>query len=220
MDTKRLSIFNSLFKLCCCLLVAVFLQIPVNAFSEDTEASKTLIIYYSRTGITKLISETLAKNINADLLEIEDPKDRSGAWGFMVSGLDAFRHIHSPIEPENPDISRYSVIIIATPIWSWNVSTPIHTLFQKNRFDGKKLILLSTANIHIMKYEQYGDDAPFIKRYLKGYLRDKRKAAVEEVINSGGEFIGHYHFETQKKTDEQLLEETLKCVDYVKGKLT
>jgi len=221
MNTPCLSIIKySLFKLCCCLLLAACVQIPVNAFSEDKDAVKTLIIYYSRTGKTKLISETLAKNINADLLEIKDPQDRSGAWGFLKSGLDAFRHIHTPIEPENPDISPYSVIIIATPIWSWNVSTPIHTLFQKNRFDGKKLILITTANIHIMKYEKFGDDASFIKRYLKGYLRDKRKAALNEVINSGGEFIGHYHFETQKQTDEQLIEETLKCVDYVKGKVS
>jgi len=221
MDTFHLSrIKQSLFKLCCCLLLAACVQIPANAFSEENDAAKTLIIYYSRSGKTKLISETLAKNINADILEIKDPKDRSGWWGFMISGLDAFRHVHTPIEPEKPNIAPYSVIIVATPIWSWNVSTPIHTLFEKNSFDGKKLILLTTANIHIMKYEKFGDDAPFIKRYLKGYLRDKRKAAETEVINTKGDFIGHYHFETQNITDEQLLEETLKCADYVRGKLS
>jgi multimeric flavodoxin WrbA len=112
------------------------------------------------------------------------------------------------------------VVIIATPIWSWNVSTPIHTLFERNRFDGKKLILLTTANIHIMKYEQFGKEAPFIKRYLKDYLRDKRKAAVSEVIRAGGDFIGHYHFETQAKTDDQLIDQTLQCVEYVKEKLS
>ena len=221
MATPGLSIIKqSLFKLFCFFLLAVLVQIPANTFPEEREATKTLIIHYSRSGKTKLISENLAKNLSADILEIKDPQDRSGLWGFITSGLDAFRHVHTPIEPENPDISPYSVVIIATPIWSWNVSTPIHTLFERNRFDGKKLILLTTANIHIMKYEQFGEDSPFIKRYLKGYLRDKRSAAVREVINAGGEFIGHYHFETQKKTDDQLIEQTLQCVDYVKGKLS
>lgn len=213
-------VHKGLFKICCCLLLALCFQIPVKAVSDNDVSGKTLIIYYSRTGKTRLVSEMLAKNINADLLEIKDPQDRSGAWGFLVSSIDAFRHVHTPIEPEHPDLSPYSVVIIATPVWSWNVSTPIHTLFEKNRFDGKKLILLTTANIHIMKYEKFGNDAPFIKRYLKGYLRDKREAAVNEVINSGGEFIGHYHFETQNQTDEQLIEQTLKCADYVKGKLS
>jgi flavodoxin len=211
---------QNLIKLCCCFVVAFSVQISSSAFPEERGAAKTLIIHYSRSGKTKLISETLAKNIGADILEIRDPKDRSGWWGFITSGLDAFRHVHTPIKPEHPDLTPYSVVIIASPIWSWNVSTPIHTLFERNRFDGKKLILLTTANIHIMKYEQFGEEAPFIKRYLKDYLRDKRKAAVGEVINAGGDFIGHYHFETQAKTDDQLIDQTLQCVEYVKEKLS
>ena len=211
---------QNLLKLCCCFILAVAIQISSNAFPAERESAKTLIIHYSRSGKTKLISETLANNIGADILEIRDSKDRSGLWGFIISGLDAFRHVHTPIEPENPDLTPYSVVIIATPIWSWNVSTPIHTLFERNRFDGKKLILLTSANIHIMKYEQFGEEAPFVKRYLKDYLRDKRKAAMGEVINAGGDFIGHYHFETQAKTDDQLIDQTLQCVEYVKEKLS
>ena len=198
----------------------IFLLTPVYVSSEEGVTSKTLLIYYSRTGKTKLISETLNKHINADLLEIHDPIDRSGTWGYMKSAYGAFRHQHAPIEPEQPDISSYSHIIIASPIWSWNVCTPIHTLFEKNRFDGKKLVLITTANIHIMKYEPYGDDAPFIKRFLRDYLRGKREAAVAEVVNAGGEFVGHYHFETKAKSDEQLVAETMQCIDYVRGKLS
>ena len=211
---------QNLFKFCCCFVLAVLLQIPSDTFSREGSSAKTLVLHYSRSGKTKLISETVAKSIGADLLEIKDPKDRSGWWGFITSGLDAFRHVHTPIEPEHPDLASYSAVIIATPIWSWNVSTAIHTLFARNRFDGKKMILLTTANIHIMKYEQFGEDAPFIKRYLKGYLRDKRKAAVSEVVNAGGEFVGHYHFETQGKTDDQLIAQTWQCVEYVKEKLS
>jgi putative NADPH-quinone reductase len=197
----------------------IFLLPPVYVSSEEGVTSKILLIYYSRTGKTKLISETLNQHINADLLEIQDPIDRSGTWGYMKSAYGAFRHKHAPIEPEQPDISPYSHIIIASPVWSWNLCTPIHTLFEKNRFDGKKLVLITTANIHIMKYEPYGDDAPFIKRFLRDYLRGKRKAAVDEVVKAGGEFVGHYHFETKAKSDEQLVDETMQCIDYVKGKI-
>jgi menaquinone-dependent protoporphyrinogen IX oxidase len=207
------------FKKCILFLLAISLLIPVYVFAEGDISPKTLIIYYSRTGKTKLISETLNKQINADLLELKDPKDRSGTWGYLKSAYEAYRHQHSPIEPEQPDISLYSHIIIASPIWSWNLCTPVHTLFEKNRFDEKKLVLITTANIHIMKYEPYGDDASFIKRFLRDYLREKRDAAVNEVVNAGGAFIGHYHFETKAKTDEELIAETLKCADYVNGKL-
>jgi flavodoxin len=200
------------------LLMIIFL-LPWYSFGKENTVGKTLIIYYSRTGKTKLICETLQKNLNADLLEIKDPKDRSGSWGFITSAIDAFLHKHTPIEPEHPDLSAYSFIIVASPIWSWNLSTPIHTLFEKNRFDGKKLILVTTANIHIMKYEQYGDNASFIKRFLRDYLRGKRAVAVSEVSNAGGEFVGHYHFETKEKNDSQITEDTLKIVSDVQKKI-
>ena len=201
------------------LMLIVFLLTPSYVTSEEDLTPKTLIIYYSRTGITKQISETLNKNIDADILELKDPIDRSGTWGYMKSAYGAFRHQHAPIEPVQPDISSYSHIIVASPIWSWNLCTPIHTLFEKNRFDEKKLILITTANIHIMKYEPYGDDASFIKRFLRDYLRGKRQAAVSEVVNAGGKFIGHYHFETKARSNDQLITETMKCIDYVKEKM-
>jgi len=196
--------------------IAMLFVLPFFLPPAESKAEEALIIYYSRTGKTKIVSETLQKNLGADILALEDPKDRSGAWGYMKSAYDAFSHKHTPIQPEKLDLSAHSFIIIATPIWSWNLSTPIHTLFEKNRFDGKKILLITTANIHIMKYEQYGDDGPFIKRFLRDYLRGKRRAAAAEVENSGGEFIGHYHITTKEKTDQEIIDETMKAVAYVK----
>jgi len=202
------------------LVLTIFLLTPWYLFGQENTSEKILTIYHSQTGITKLVCETLQKQLNADLLEIKDAKDRSGSVGFFSAAYDAFLHKHTPIQPKQLDLSSYPFIIVASPVWSWNVSTPIHTLFQKNRFDGKKLVLITTANIHIMKYEQHGDDAPFIKRFLRDYLRGKRKAAVSEVVNAGGEFVRHYHFETKGKTSEQVKEETLKIVDGLKGAIS
>ena len=213
-------IMKNLFKISFASLLITFFLLPISLPAEDNPTEKSLIIYYSRTGKTKLVSEILQKNLNTDILEIKDPKDRSGSWGYIKSAYDAFTHNHTPIEPEKLDLSPYSIIVIATPIWSWNLSTPIHTLFEKNRFDGKKIVLITTANIHIMKYEQYGDDASFIKRFLKDYLRGKREVAASAVSNSGGKFIGHYHIPTKEKTDSEIIDEAMKCFDYVKGVLS
>ena len=206
---------RSTLKITYCLLLAAFLLVPWYVFAEDSKIENTLIIYYSRTGKTKLVCDILEENLDAHVLEIEDPVDRTGQLGYMKSAYDAFTHRHTSIEPEQPDLSLYSFIIIASPIWSWNLCTPIHTLFEKNSFEGKKIILITTANIHIMKYEKYADDAPFIKRFLRDYLRAKRETAANEVSNSGGEFVGHYHFATKDKTDEEIKDESLKCVEYI-----
>ena len=50
---------------------------------------KTLITYYSRTGNTKTVGQTLAHTLNADIDEIIDEKARMGWVNFMRAGRDA-----------------------------------------------------------------------------------------------------------------------------------
>jgi flavodoxin len=197
-------------------LLTIFLLIPGYASAEESIVEKTLIIYYSRTGKTKLICETLTKHLNADLLEIKDLKNREGTWGYLTAAFDSILNRHTPIEPEKIDFSPYQSIIVASPVWNWKISTPIHTFFDANKFDGKKVVLITNANIHIMKYEQYGEDASFVKRFLKDYIRGKKKTARSVFMTGSGKYVGHYHLETKEKTDEEIIEETLKFVDDIK----
>jgi len=50
-----------------------------------------LIVYYSRSGFTKQLVQELAVHLHADLEEIIDKKDRSGAIGYLFSGRDAWQ---------------------------------------------------------------------------------------------------------------------------------
>jgi len=201
-------------------LLTIFLLIPGHASAEESTVENTLIIYYSRTGKTKLICETLQKYLNADLLEINDLKDREGTWGYLTAVCDAIFNRHTPIEPEKIDFSHYQSIIVASPVWNRKISTPIHTFFDANKFDGKKVVLITNANIHIMKYEQYGEDASFVKRFLKNYIRGKKKTARSVFMTGSGKYVGHYHLETKEKSGEEIIEETLKFVDDIKHNIS
>ena len=48
-----------------------------------------LCIYYSRTGNTKRVMETIAKEMDAELLALTDGVERSGLRGWLRSGMDA-----------------------------------------------------------------------------------------------------------------------------------
>ena len=187
---------------------------------EAIFASDTLLIYYSRTGKTEIVAETIKTQLNPFVLQIKEIKDRSGTWGYMTAAYDAFMHNHSAIQPEKIDMTAYEKIIVASPVWSWNLCTPIHTLFEKNKFDGKKLVLITTANIPIMKYEQFGEDANFIKKFLKNYLRGKREAAADEILQAGGDFVGHCHIETKNKAEQEIVDAATKCGEYIRDKLS
>jgi flavodoxin len=200
------------------LALGLFLLLPRPCFAAETAAGKTLIIYYSRTGNSRLISQVLQKELNAQVLEIKDLEDRSGALGYAGAGFDGFFDRHTTIEPTKADLSPYSNIVIVSPIWNWKLSTPIHTFIDNNRLEGKTVVLFTNGNNDIRKYEQYDDNAPFLKRFFRDYIRDKSKGSRDYVTaTAGGNYVQHCHVETLEASNDQVLQRTLKQVDNVKS---
>jgi menaquinone-dependent protoporphyrinogen IX oxidase len=200
------------------LVLCITLVIPAAVFA----ASDTLILYYSRTGYTKLISETIAKGMSADILEIKEVgTDRAGTWGFITAGIAAFFDQRGEITPAVINLSGYKNIIIASPIWSWNLATPIHSLLLKNHFKDQKIVLVTVANIDIQKYAPYTEGkGNAVKRFLKGYLDGKKMKARDEVartLNQFSQFKGHVHFAVEKKTLDQLAVEAQTRVEEIKA---
>ena len=128
------------------IVLAVLSATESEAFSQENPENKTLILYYSRTGNTKLCCEALQKELGADMIEIKDLKNRSGGWGFFTGAVGSMFDVHTDIDPVKPDLSLYKNIIIASPIWTGTLSTAIRTLIDKNQFDGKKVLLFTTTN--------------------------------------------------------------------------
>ena len=116
------------------------------AVAQESSTGKTLILYYSRTGNTKLCCEALQKELDADMIEIKDLKNRSGGWGFFTGAVGSMFDVHTDIDPMKPDLSPYKNIIIASPIWTGTLSTAIRTLIDKNRWDGRRVMLFTTTN--------------------------------------------------------------------------
>ena len=193
------------------VLLSIFcLPMVCSAATADTE--KTLILYYSRTGKSKIVCDTLKQYFNADALEITEKKDRSGTLGFLSAAFDSFMDRPAEITPANPALNGYDSLIIVSPIWNWNICVPIRTLIATNNFASKKLIMFTTANIDIKKYEPYGDDAPFTKRFFRDYLRKKSMAMRELAAESGADIRGHFHVSTKDVTESQIREDTLQFI--------
>lgn len=97
---------------------------------------KTLVAYYSRTGTTKKVAKMIAQKLGAELEEIKDTVDRSGVKGYLLSGRDAMKKRLTTLEPATHNVSQYDLVIIGTPIWSWNMSVPARTYVteQKDNF--------------------------------------------------------------------------------------
>jgi flavodoxin len=204
------------------IVLAVLLQLtPGGVALGEERADKTLIVYYSRTGKSKLVCDVLQKNMHADILEVKDTEGyyKPGRLGYYTAGFNSVLNRYTPIETELKNFSPYESIIIVSPVWNWKLSVPIRAFIQQNRFEGKKMIFITTANNEVTKYEQYGDDAPFMKRFFRDYLRKKCAEMKSFVKSSGCEISGYYHVPTLEKTDAQIKEKILSFVDDLKNRL-
>ncbi len=88
---------------------------------------KILVVYYSRTGVTRKVAQELATSLKADLEEIVDQKDRSGPLRFVAACKDAVRQKAAPIEPARRDPGQYDVVVVGTPVWANTMACAVRT---------------------------------------------------------------------------------------------
>jgi len=110
---------------------------------------KILIIYYSKTGHTRIIANNLhdyLKNntVHIDIEEILEISPKSGLLGYLMDGKDAIFKKNSPIHPVKKNITDYDLIIIGTPVWAWTMSNPIRYFIKLYKNDFKKVAFFIT----------------------------------------------------------------------------
>lgn len=106
---------------------------------------KTLIIYYSRTGLTKKLANSIREKLpDCDIEEIKTKTSRTGMIQYLLSGKEAVQEKITDIENTIYDPKNYDRIIIGTPIWAANISSPIRTYIEKNKNSFKKVFAFFT----------------------------------------------------------------------------
>jgi flavodoxin len=83
-----------------------------------------LVVYFSREGKTRKVAESIAERINADVIEITEQRNRRGVIGFLRSGRESVANKIPEIDPIMEDISKYELVVVASPIWAGSLSTP------------------------------------------------------------------------------------------------
>ncbi|MBR0270866.1 MAG: flavodoxin [Methanobrevibacter sp.] len=149
---------------------------------------KTLIVYFSSGGSTKIVSRTLSMNLKADIIEIKDLKDRKGFGKRLLSSIEAFRESKTKISPEKIDFTDYDLIYLGTPTWANNPAPAIITLVDNCDWKGKDVIIFTTLT------NSGGDSA--------------LERLEEKVSLRGGRVIKSFSIITKDKTPEDLINDT------------
>ena len=104
-----------------------------------------LIVYYSRTGVTRKAGQGIRDAFQAagvadvEVVEIADAKKRSGVIAFARSCIDAMLGRVTTIEVADVDVAAYDLVVIGTPVWAGK-SAPAATAFCRQYCGGARKI--------------------------------------------------------------------------------
>lgn len=95
---------------------------------------KVAIVYYSLEGNCRLVSEKLAKLLDADVCEIESarPYPTRGPGKFLAGGRAAASSEKPELKPYSFDESAYDLVILAGPVWANHVASPLNTFLAEH----------------------------------------------------------------------------------------
>jgi flavodoxin len=105
---------------------------------------KALVVYYSRTGTTKKVAEEISKGLKCDIEMITDNTKRGGFIGYIKCGFEGGRKRLAKINELKKKVSAYDIVIIGTPIWSWNMSSLARSFITKYGKECRQVALFCT----------------------------------------------------------------------------
>ena len=113
--------------------------------------SKKLVAYFSASGVTAKVAETLAEAIGADIFEIE-PKvpyteaDLNWMDKKARSTIEMSDHASRPeIAAKRDNMKDYDTIFVGFPIWWYVAPTIINTFLESYDLTGKTIIPFATS---------------------------------------------------------------------------
>lgn len=156
--------------------------------------SKTLVAYFSASGVTEKAAQNLAKAAGADLYQIRPAVPYTGAdlnWMDKKSRSSVEMNDKSSrpaIADKDAHIEQYDTIFLGFPIWWYVAPTIINTFLESYDWTGKKIVLFATSGGSGLGKSAAG-------------LRDSAKGAQ---IIEGKMLNGNYSPEVLKKWVESI----------------
>lgn len=117
---------------------------------------KSLVVFYSRTNITKKLAEDIANKINADTEEIIPKVNYQGKIGYARGGKDALTEKIIDLEPLKYDPQDYDVVYLGAPVWAGKAANPLISYIKQNegKFDNVKFFLTAGSSGFESGFEQ------------------------------------------------------------------
>ena len=138
--------------------------------------SKTLVAYFSASGVTARLAKSLAETIGADLFEIQPETPYTDAdlnWNNPKSrsSLEMKDKASRPaVKDKVENMDAYTTIFLGFPIWWYVAPTIINTFLEQYDLTGKTIIPFATSGSSGM-----GDTNAYLKPSCPGAILKEGK---------------------------------------------
>jgi len=113
--------------------------------------SRILVVYFSRSGNTRVIAGVIHRSLNTDLFEIEPATPYPEDYFQTVEQAKNEREqeVKPVLKNSVADISHYETVYLGFPIWGTSVPPVVQTFLSSHNLAGKLLIplLLTVATV-------------------------------------------------------------------------
>lgn len=124
---------------------------PGTDVSDENTETDTIVVYFSATGTTKGVAESIASVTNADIFELIPAEPYSDAdldWNDKNSRTTIEMNdpdVRPAIANDTVDLDGYSTVYIGYPIWWGDAPRMMSTFVEAHDFDGKTVIPFCTS---------------------------------------------------------------------------
>lgn len=148
---------------------------------------KVLVVYYSLSGNTKAVAETIRDKTGADMFEIKTVSEIKQNPMLHLAVRDQLKTGKYPeLAGELPDFSKYDMIFVGAPVWWYTVATPALSFLERADFQGKAVVPFSTqgsnAGTYFEDFAKKAKNARLLKSESFNNLPKEYDAAVENKI--------------------------------------
>jgi len=154
---------------------------------------KSLVVYYSLTGKTKLVSQIIAESLNATLVEITERRPIPIPFVYLSGGFRALTNRGSKINPVDVDLKQYERIFIGSPTWGSRPAPAVNSFIYQTNFEGRSVVPFFTMG---------GDNA-------EGALAN----ITAKIEKSQGKVVGSFAITSYRASNEEIITRAKEAIE-------
>lgn len=147
---------------------------------------KSLVVYYSRSNITKKLAENIADKLDCDIEEVIPKVNYQGKIGYARGGKDAIREKIVELETLKFNPEDYDIVYLGAPVWASKAANPIISYMKQNegKFSDVKFFMTAGSSGFESSFEQMEKYSKKPLKTLALTTKEVKKDLFEDKLKS------------------------------------